>query len=239
MKCIALYHIRFEDLGSFAAPIEQAGYAIEYRHAGAAPLVPAEWVETDLIIVLGGPIGVHDTAAYPWLQDERMGLARRLAQHRPTLGVCLGAQLMAVGLGGEVVRRTDARGAHAAEIGWSPLDIASDADLLAPLKDCPVLHWHGDNIVLPSGVPALASTRWTPCQAFAVGRHALGLQCHVEFAADALEEWLSGHAVELAHAGVDLDRLRRDSRQYGDRLARAARDLLLRWLDGINRREHP
>jgi len=235
MKCIAVYHIRFEDLGSLAAPIEQAGYAIEYRHAGAAPLSTAEWVDTDLIVLLGGPIGVHDTAAYPWLQDELIGLERRLAQQRPTLGVCLGAQLMAVALGGEVTRRTDGRGVQAAEIGWSTLDIASDAELLAPLRHGPVLHWHGDNIMLPAGIPALASTRWTPCQAFAVGRHALGLQCHVEFEADALEEWLSGHAVELAHTGVDLDRLRRDNEQYGDRLAHAARDLLRRWLDGIHR----
>lgn len=189
--------------------------------------------------MLGGPIGVHDTAAYPWLQDELTGLERRLARHRPTLGVCLGAQLMAVALGGEVGRRTDADGVHVAEIGWAPLDLAPDADLLEPLRHCPVLHWHGDNVILPTGIRALASTRWTPCQAFAVGRHALGLQFHVEFAADALEEWLSGHAVELAHAGVDLAQLRHDTRRYGDALTRAAGDLLLRWLDGMNPTEQP
>lgn len=239
MKCIAIYHIRFEDLGSFTAPIGEAGYVIDYRHAGAAPLSSAEWVDTDLVVVLGGPIGVHDTAAYPWLRDELTGLERRLALQRPTVGVCLGAQLMAVALGGEVVRRTDADGGHAAEIGWSRLDLATEAHLLAPLKDCPVFHWHGDNIILPAEIPALASTHGTPRQAFAVGRHALGLQFHVEFEAAALEEWLSGHAVELAHGGVDLVRLRHDSKQYGDRLARAASGLLRRWLDGLEQMEHP
>jgi len=239
MKCIAVYHIRFEDLGSFNAPIEGAGYAIEYRHAGAAPLSAAEWVDTDLIIVLGGPIGVHDTAAYPWLRDELAGLERRLARHRPTLGVCLGAQLMAVALGGDVARRTDSNGERAPEIGWAPLDLASDAHPLEALRHCPVLHWHGDNIILPSEIRALASTRWTPCQAFAVGRHALGLQFHVECAADALEEWLSGHAVELAHAGVDLARLRHDTKRYGAQSAHAAGDLLRRWLDGMTPREQP
>jgi GMP synthase (glutamine-hydrolysing) len=58
MKCSALYHVRFEDLGSFAGPLARSGYAIEYRHAGADPVSADEWCDADLVVVLGGPIGV-------------------------------------------------------------------------------------------------------------------------------------------------------------------------------------
>lgn len=229
MQCIALYHVRFEDLGSFAAPLRDAGYAIEYRHAGATPLSPQEWREADLVVVLGGPIGVNDRAGYPWLAGAVDGLAQRLARARPTLGICLGAQLMATALGGGVERR-----AGAMEIGWSALDLAPDAGPLESLRGIPVLHWHGDNIVAPEGVAALAATPGTPCQAFAVGRHALALQFHAEFAAAALEEWLTGHAVELALAAVDLQALRSDSARHGAALERAGAGLLRAWLANIH-----
>lgn len=233
MKCIALYHVRFEDLGSFAVPIERAGYAVEYRHAGVSPLSNAEWTDTDLIVVLGGPIGIGDTADYPWLHGELAGLTRRLRMHKPTLGICLGAQLMARALGGGVARRTGANGAPAMEIGWSALDLADDAGPFATLRGVPVLHWHGDNIVLPDGVASSASTRFTPVQAYAVGRHALAVQFHPEFAPAALEEWLTGHAVELARARVDLARLRDDTARHGARLFDAGHALIDGWLAGL------
>jgi GMP synthase (glutamine-hydrolysing) len=234
MKCIALYHVRFEDLGSFAAALARAGYDIEYRHAGAAPLAPGEWRDADLVVVLGGPIGAGDIHAYPWLAGEIEGLKRRLALDRPTLGICLGAQLMALALGGAIQRRTDADGRPAMEIGWSALDLPKGPQPLDALRGIPVLHWHGDNIVLPAAIGALAATPWTPVQAFAAGRHALALQFHGEFEAAALEEWLTGHAVELAHAGVDLHALREDSARHGRALAGAGAALLDQWLSNFN-----
>jgi GMP synthase (glutamine-hydrolysing) len=242
MNCIAIHHVRFEDLGSFAQPLADAGYQISYRHAGAAPLSEREWIDTDLIVVLGGPIGVKDTERYPWLGAEVEGLAQRLSRKRPTVGICLGAQLMATALGGAVVRRVGSSGAPEAEIGWSVLelagggngaDAADGAGPLQHLRGVPVLHWHGDNIVPPDGVLAAAATPHTPCQAFAVGKYALGLQFHAEFHADALEEWLTGHTVELQHDGVDFQRLREDTRRHGDGLVSAGRALMRDWLAAL------
>ena len=224
MHCIALYHVRFEDLGAFSLPLETAGYHIAYRHAGAAPLTAEEWRDTDLIVILGGPIGVGDVASYPWLAGEIDGIAQRLAQRQPTLGICLGAQLMAVALGAQVLP------SGGKEIGWSPLSIAAGAGPLAHLRGVPVLHWHGDNIVPGAVLLAEAQTAATPCQAFRAGRHALALQCHVEFDPAMLEEWLAGHALELQQAGVDLAQLRADTRQHGQRLVQAGQAMLSAWL---------
>jgi GMP synthase (glutamine-hydrolysing) len=228
MKCIALYHVRFEDLGSFAEPLRQAGFDISYRHAGSAPLSHDEWRDTDLVVVLGGPLGAGDSARYPWLQEEIAGLALRLSLQRPTLGICLGAQMMAVALGGRVERRSGGP-----EIGWSPLSVAGPDSAFGALDGVPVLHWHGDNIVLPPGIASGAATDGTPVQGFQLGSYALGIQFHAEFQPAALEEWLSGHAVELAHAGIDLAQLRQDTRQHGEALLRSGQAVLAGWLAGI------
>lgn len=228
MNCLAVYHIAFEDLGTFATPLRERGYAIAYRHAGTAPPSMAEWLQADLVVVLGGPLGVGDIAAYPWLHGELAGLRERLARSLPTLGICLGAQLMAVALGGHVTPRPQGK-----EIGWGELALAAPGTVLDPLRSTPVLHWHGDNIVLPPGARPLAATTGTPCQAFAVGTHALALQCHVEFDGAAQEAWLAGHAVELAHAGTDLAALRAGTARHAAALAVAGPAVLGRWLDGL------
>ncbi|TFW30935.1 glutamine amidotransferase [Duganella callida] len=225
MNCIALYHLGFEDLGAFAAPLEEAGYSIRYQHAGT-PLTEAQWRDTDLIVMLGGPIGVNDTALYPWLADEIAGVRLRLQLDKPLLGICLGAQLMAHTLGGEIRARVAGK-----EIGWAPVEVTAEGPL-AHLRGVPVLHWHGDNIHLPPQVSSAASTPGTPCQAFQSGK-ALGIQFHAEFAPAALEQWLTGHAVELQHAGVDLAQLRHDTQRYGDQLVQAGRALLRAWLDSL------
>lgn len=225
MECVALTHIAFEDLGSFAPVLREHGYAIRTRQAGADPLTPAEWTGADLVVVLGGPLGAGDVADFPWLAEELDGLRARLALGLPTLGICLGAQLMAVALGGRVERR-----APGVEIGWSALALAADAGPLEALRGVPVLHWHGENLVAPPGAAALASTAGTPCQAFAVGRHALGLQFHAEFAGGALEAWLSGHVLELRQHGIDLARLRADTQAHAALLETAGAAALRRWL---------
>jgi GMP synthase (glutamine-hydrolysing) len=224
MNCIALYHVAFENLGTFAAPLEARGYRITYQHA-SQPLSPVQWAAADLVVVLGGPIGVNDADLYPWLADEIEGIKLRLQLKRPLLGVCLGAQLMAFALGGGVRGRAAGK-----EIGWSALEIDEQAGPLAHLRGVPVLHWHGDNIHLPEGVLSMASTPGTPCQAFMVGEHALGIQFHAEFEAEALEQWLTGHAVELHHAGVNLRGLRDDTQRYGAELARAGQAMIADWL---------
>jgi GMP synthase (glutamine-hydrolysing) len=119
------------------------------------------------------------------------------------------------------------------EIGWAPIDLtdAGRTSVLAALANVPVLHWHGDNFDLPVGAARLASTAACPHQAFAVGRHALGLQFHVEAEPERIECWLIGHCGELAQAGIDPRDLRRDTTRFAQGAAAAGRKMISAWLD--------
>jgi GMP synthase (glutamine-hydrolysing) len=225
-KCIALQHLAFEDLGLFAEVLALAGYEIDYRQAGISPLAVDEWRGAELVVVLGGPIAAYDTHIYPFLDDELAGLCERLALRRPTLGLCLGAQLMASALGARVYPSS------AKEIGWAPVELseAGKASCLAPLASVPVLHWHGDTFDIPAGAELLARTAGTPHQAFSRGRNALALQFHPEADPARIESWLIGHSCELVQSGIDIPALRAQSAAQETATRAAAAAVLTTWL---------
>jgi GMP synthase (glutamine-hydrolysing) len=228
LKAVALRHVLFEDLGLIEPLLERRGYEVEYVDAGVDRL-GRQVTEADLLVALGGPIGVGDVERYPYLAEEIVLVGERLKGRRPTLGICLGAQLMAAALGAEV------RPTGRTEIGFGEMIItpAGRRSALAPLEGVPVFHWHGDEFQIPEGSVSLASTDGFPNQAFAVGNAALALQFHIEVDLDLLERWLIGHAGELAAAGITPQQLRDDAARYGDRLAAAATQVIEDWLDGI------
>ena len=202
---------------------------VRYVDIPVEALEVAAAVEADLVVALGGPVGVYQADLFPWLGVERAALSARLAAERPTLGVCLGAQLLAEALGADVAP------GPAPEIGWSPLQLsaAGRASPLAVLDGLPVLHWHGDCFALPDGATSLASTPLCPHQAFARGDHALALQFHAEVDPARFEHWLVGNAGQLANLGLHPDTLRRDMRAHGAAMIRAAPALIGGWLVAI------
>lgn len=230
-KAIAVRHVHFEDVGSFSNPLRAAGYDIEYRDVGDEKYLSFDPVEPDLVVVLGGPIGVYEDEGYPFVAEEIAMLQARLAADRPTLGICLGAQLIA--------RALDARvySSGLKEIGFSPLSLSA-AGLASPLRhlaDVSVLHWHGDTYELPNGTELLASTPQTMQQAFARGKTVLGLQFHPEAeTGPAFERWLVGHACELAAAGLSVPELRADAQRLGPRLQAAAALMIGEWLENVD-----
>jgi GMP synthase (glutamine-hydrolysing) len=229
---LAIRHVAFEDLGSFAGVLARRGVAVRVLEAGTDDLAAVTPAEPDLLVVLGGPIGAYEEADYPFVLDEVRLLERRLAAGRPTLGICLGAQMMARALGARVYK------APVKELGWGPIRLTGigRASALRHLDAglTPVLHWHGDTFDLPAGADLLASTEAVAHQAFAVGRHALALQFHAEVTARGLEGWFIGHTAEInATPGASVRGLRADTARHAAGLERQGVRMFEDWLDGL------
>ena len=109
MVCSVIRHLAFEDLGSFAAPLEEAGFRLAYCDVGRDDPGALDPVSPELMIVLGGPIGAYEEARYPFLETEIGIIGERLESGRPLMGICLGAQLIARAAGARVYRAGPAR----------------------------------------------------------------------------------------------------------------------------------
>lgn len=231
MHCVAVRHVAFEDLGLLGRLLAARGFDVRYVEAPVEPLDAASLLSPDLVVVLGGPIGVYEEEAYPFLLGETAAVRARLAAKKPTLGICLGAQLMAKALGAEVAPGPQK------EIGYVPLAVTEEgrAAGLGDFATTPVLHWHGDNFALPAGATRLASTGPCPNQGFSLGASVLGLQFHVEVDPERIETWLVGHTVELGKAGIDPRAIRAQAASVGKATADKGRAFLARWLDGVGR----
>jgi GMP synthase (glutamine-hydrolysing) len=227
--CLAVRHVAFEDLGLLGPLVASRNYEIRYHDAGVDPFDSGTLQSPDLVVVLGGPIGVYEGNTYPFIAGEVAAVAGRIAAEKPILGICLGAQMMAAALGARV-----ALGPHK-EIGWAPLTLTAEGNnsALAALGGTPVLHWHGDNCELPAGCAGLASTVHCPVQAFVRSPSQLALQFHLETEPARFESWLVGHTVELGKAAIDPNELRKQAQTFGGATLEVGRKVLAAWLDQV------
>lgn len=231
---LCLRHVAFEDLGSFEPILKSYGYQVTYLEVGTNNLRAIDPLEADLLVVLGGPIGVYEVNSYPFLIDEVALLEKRLAADLPTLGLCLGSQLMAKALGAKVYP------SGRKEIGWSPL-ILTEAGKQSPIAKLapeltPVLHWHGDTFDLPKGAIHLAASCEFQQQAFAWGKNCLGLQFHPEVTRQGLENWFIGHTAEInSTPNLSVTKLRADTQSWGATLEEHGAVFFKRWLESIEK----
>jgi GMP synthase (glutamine-hydrolysing) len=229
---LIIRHVACEDLGNLAPVLQQHGLAVRYIEAGSDDIAHLNPVSPALLVVLGGPISVYQEHLYPFVTDELRLLERRLAADLPTLGICLGAQLIARSLGAKVYA-----GPHK-EIGWAPLQLteAGRRSGLGQLANhhVDVLHWHGDTFDLPDDARHLASTADYENQAFAWGRRILGVQFHAEVTARGLERWFITHAHEIDDTpGLNVGRLRQDTARCAPRLQARAATCWHTWLNEV------
>ena len=195
MKFLVVKHVIVEGLGVFEQFCQKAGIAVDAVELEKGDRFPSLDGYTALW-VMGGPMNVGDEADYPWLVEEK-ALIRRAVQELqlPYMGVCLGAQLLAASLGGEVSAMS------APEVGLLPITL-TEAGQQHPLtaglpETLKVLQWHGQAVQkLPLGATLLASSAHCPIQAYAVSApgaaasHAFGLQFHSEVSAATIADWV-------------------------------------------------
>ena len=202
MQAIIVQHERSEDEGLIGPALKRAGFELVHRFRG----VHHQDVEAALVVVLGGRVGVYEADRHPFLLEERALLAERLANDRPCLGICLGAQLLASAAGAE-----NFKGKNGLEVGVAPVrltrEAAADPAFSAAPPKLTVAHWHGDTFGPVPGATLLASTDRYSQQAFRLGR-SYGLQFHLELTAEAFGQWLTAGEAELVAAGKDLAALR-------------------------------
>ena len=158
------------------------------------PLPPAE--ELDWLVIMGGPMNVHQEAVFPWLRDEKRYIHRAVELRKTVLGICLGAQIIAHCLGATVYKGPKK------EIGWHHIKLSGDGlkdQCMRQLAIHPrvgdfwrqfkVMHWHGDTFDLPPGAVLLASSDLYSHQAFSFGKSVYGLQFHIEVTKEMVADW--------------------------------------------------
>lgn len=228
---IAIQHVDFENLGTWEVPLSKS-YNIQYMHATDMCPSALKNEEIDLLVVLGGPIGVYQEKEYPFIKTEIALLEDRLKSNLPTLGVCLGSQLIARALGSRVYPN------HTKEIGWCSLKLTLEGKnscvKYLDSEHTSMFHWHGDTFDLPSGASLLASTEVCNNQIFSFQNNTLAFQCHPEVAAQQLEKWWIGHAAELSHHNLSVCDLRAQSVKLSQTLQRQSLQCLQAWIESIN-----
>lgn len=227
---LIIRHVPYEGVAGFRLPIEQAGYDITRIDVADSGFSDVDLTAPDLLIMMGGPMGVYEQAEHPWIACQLRRLARRLESDRPTLGVCFGSQMMAAALGARVYP------GEIKEVGFSSLTLteAGAASPLRHLVDTPVLHWHGDTFDLPAGSERLAETTAYANQAFRIGPRLLALQFHAEMGEDPrIDAWLQDEPY-IAAAGTTADAVRADHDRHGRTAVEAGRSMIAEWLAGLD-----
>jgi len=197
MNVHVLQHVPFEGPGSIEDWCVAGGHSLRvtplYAPEAALPAI----ADVDLLVIMGGPMNVYEDAIYPWLVAEKHFITSFLRSGKPVLGICLGAQLLALCCGAPVGR------AAQVEIGWFPVEptpAAADFPWLNTLlANRPVLfHWHGDRFDIPAGASNLVSTKANDNQAFVLeGGRVVGLQMHPEVTPGLLEQMVAEGRDEL------------------------------------------
>jgi len=201
LDVLILTHAAHEAPGAFGDALSDAGASVRTVAFHEDPAARPELGNAALVLSMGGPMSAVDDSAHPWLATEVALLAQAARENRKILGICLGSQILARALGARVYP------AAKPEIGFGPVTLSNDGGddpILAGLRSPEtVLHWHQDTFDLPPNAVGLAASESTPNQAYRVGRHAYGLQFHVELDRRLLDLWMEIAPEEPIVVGPD------------------------------------
>jgi GMP synthase-like glutamine amidotransferase len=177
MRLHYLQHVPFEGLGSIELWARDRVHEITSTRLFANDPFP-NLEDIDLLVILGGPMGIYDEDKYPWLSKEKKYIDQVVLNGKIVLGICLGAQLIADVLGAKVYPNANK------EIGWFPIQKTLDtaetriADFLP--EQIEAFHWHGDTFDIPLGAVHIAKSAACENQGFIYDDHIVALQFHLE-----------------------------------------------------------
>jgi len=224
---LVLQHEPMEGPGTIAEEIRATGHSVRLVRIDQKEKVPADPAPFAGLVVMGGTMGVGDQGKLPHLQEEVALLGKAVKTDKPVLGICLGAQLLAVSLGAEVK-------AGDKEIGWVPVhkmpEACKDPVLRRLPENFPALMWHGDHFALPPGSVHLLATQKCACAGFRFGKKAYGLVPHLEMTAAMVDEMVAASRKELATAQVEPAQILEDSSEYAEPTEELARAMWKAWI---------
>jgi GMP synthase (glutamine-hydrolysing) len=197
MRIHYLQHVPFEGLGSIAAWATANHHDVSSTRFFLDDPLP-NLNDLDWLVLMGGPMGVHDEALYPWLASEKRFIGEAIEGGKVVLGICLGAQLIADVLGARVFPNRHK------EIGWFPIEMGDESQGTPLFRDFPqrfeVFHWHGDTFDLPAGALPIARSAACENQGFVFRDRVVALQFHLETTRAGAEELIAHCSEELVDA---------------------------------------
>ena len=214
MKILCLQHVPFEGPAHLAPAARQRGMKLSTTRLFAGEPIPGPDA-FDLLAVMGGPMGVHDDAKYPWLAEEKRFIEHAIGEGKRVLGICLGAQLIADVMGARVYKNLHR------EIGWFPVRRTAGAGACAIGRSLPesfyAFHWHGDTFDIPVGAVQIAGSDACKNQGFVWEDRVAALQFHLEATAESVVALIDNCGDELDGSGFvqGRDDLLETSHLYG------------------------
>ncbi len=197
MRIHYLQHVPFEGPGAIELWATGHGHRLTCTRLFAGEALP-NLDAVDWLLIMGGPMSVHDETAHDWLRPEKRFIASAISAEKIVLGICLGAQLIAEVLGANVYRNA------CPEIGWFPVARTPEASTTRVGAVLPehfeAFHWHGETFDLPPGAAHLATSEACTRQAYAYRDRVLGLQFHLETTRTGAEQLITHCADEIVEA---------------------------------------
>lgn len=228
---LVLTHLQSEGACSLGETLHSRGFRIKTLNVPRVDLSEIDPLRPELLVVMGGPIGAYQQGDYPFLTQEIEILKARLAADKPTIGICLGSQLMAAALGAKVYEGSKK------ELGWNPLSV-TEAGQKTPARHLDVthtnmFHWHGDTFDLPASATLLASSDRYENQIFQSGNNGLALQCHPEVRGNQLKEWFVMFTRQITGDNplAPINDLRADTQRHIGALNTQAELFFNEWLE--------
>lgn len=208
--------------------LAEAGCVLDVRRPYDGDELPG-LEEYDALLVLGGPMGAYDDAEHGWLEPVRERVRVAAEVELPTLGICLGHQLIAVALGGRVEVNPRGQQLGLLEVGWT--GAAAEDPLLGPLATARRgVQWNNDVVtMLPDGAELLAATGDGEVQAVRYAPSVWGLQLHPEADRGVVDAWAESDRGSHEAAGIDQAALLRDIDEARAELEDAWRPLAARF----------